>query len=167
MIDLKTFLTFRKAFLFGFLSCVGLLAYALYLQHALWLDPCPLCILQRVAFVGMGVGFVIGALHNPGRRGRLWYAVFIDICGTAGAFLAGRHIWLQNLPADEVPDCGPGLGYMLDNFPLADAFRQVLEGSGECATVDWQFLGLSMPWWTLLWFFGLSALAIFAALRRS
>lgn len=161
-----SFLTFRKAFLLGFLACVGLLAYALYLQYELWLDPCPLCILQRVAFLGMGLVFLIGALHNPARRVRLVYAGVVDLFGMAGAFIAGRHIWLQNLPPDEVPDCGPGLGYMLENFPLADAVRQVFEGSGECATVDWQFLGLSMPWWTLIWYFALSAFAIFVALRR-
>ena len=141
-------------------SCAGLLGYALYVQHAQFLDPCPLCIFQRVAFIWIGVVALALAIHNPGRVGRWVYLVLLLVGGVAGAFIAGRHIWLQNLPPGEVPECGMGLNYMLETMPFADVLGQVLRGSGECAAIDWTFAGLSMPWWTLIWYIVLSAIAV-------
>jgi len=135
-----------------------LLAYALYVQHGMLLQPCPLCILQRVAFAWMGVFALLAALHNPLRRLWRWsYKLLILAGGLAGVLIAGRHLWLQSLPADKVPECGPGLNYMLENFPLGEVWNNILYGSGSCAEVDWQFLGLSMPAWTLLWYVLLAA----------
>ncbi|MEN8107614.1 MAG: disulfide bond formation protein B [Pseudomonadota bacterium] len=139
----------------GFLVCAGVLAYAWYLQFQEGLDPCPLCIFQRVAFIAMGLIFLIAAIHNAGRIGSRVYAVLLMLAGLAGAAVAGRHIWLQSLPPEQVPECGPGLDYMLEVFPLTDALRMAFTGSGECAEVDWVFLGLSMPVWSLLCFIGL------------
>lgn len=156
----------RIWFLFVFLSCAGLLAYALYLQHVDFLDPCPLCIFQRLAFIWMGAFALLATLHNPGRTGKRIYAVLVFLGAAVGAAIAGRHIWLQNLPADLVPDCGPGLSYMLDTFPLLDTLKRVLTGSGSCANVDWSFLGLSMPWWTLIWYVGLGLLTLWFVLRE-
>lgn len=132
------------------LACAGMMAYALYSQHVLLLDPCPLCILQRVAVIAIGLVFLIAALHNPGRVGSRIYAVLGVVCAAAGAAVAGWHVRLQNLPADEVPSCGPGLEYMVENFPLRDVLGMVLKGSGECAEVAWRFLGLTMPTWVLI-----------------
>ena len=134
----------------GFFACAGMMAFALYAQYLLYLDPCPLCIFQRVAVIGMGMVFLIAALHDPAAWGRRVYAALLAVIAAAGAGVAGWHVRLQNLPPDEVPSCGPGLEYMLENFPLADALQMVFKGSGECAEVVWQFLGLSMPAWVLI-----------------
>ena len=144
-----------------------LLAYALYVQHGMLLQPCPLCILQRVAFAWMGVFALLAALHNPRSVGWRWgYNIVIIAGGLAGVLIAGRHLWLQSLAADKVPGCGPGLNYMLDNFPLTEVWNNILYGSGSCAEVDWQFLGLSMPAWTLLWYVLLSAGTLYFSRNR-
>jgi disulfide bond formation protein DsbB len=134
----------------GFLICAGLMSYALYAQYGLQLEPCPLCIFQRVAVVVLAAVFLLAAIHDPGRIGSLLYAALIALAGIAGIAVAGRHVWLQSLPPDKVPACGPGLEFMLDAFPLFEVLEVVLTGSGECASIDWSFLGLSMPVWVLL-----------------
>lgn len=149
------------------LSCAALLAYALYVQHADFLDPCPLCIFQRVAFIWMGVAALAAFAHNPGPKGRWAYTGLIAVGGTGGAFVAGRHIWLQNLPPEQVPECGMGLDYMLDTLPFMEVLGEVFLGSGECATIDWTFLGLSMPAWTLIWYIGLTAVTISVTARAN
>ena len=153
--------------LIGFAACAGLMLYALFAQYALDLEPCPLCIFQRVAVIALGVVFLLAGLHNPGRVGGVIYAVLVSIAAGAGAFVAGRHVWLQNLPPDQVPACGPGLDFMLDAFPLAEVLSMVLSGSGECADVDWAFLGLSMPAWVLICVLALGAYGLYANLRRN
>ena len=155
----------RVLYLGIFVACAALLGYAYYLQHVEYLDPCPLCIFQRIAFVAMGLVALVAALHGPRRTGAWVYTVLVAIGGAAGVFIAGRHLWLQSLPADQVPACGPGLDYMLDQFPLAEVLKQVFTGSGSCATVDWSFIGLSMPAWTLIWYVLLIVVAVFAALQ--
>ena len=122
----------------GALACAGLMAYALYAQYVLQLAPCPLCVFQRLGIIALGVVFLLAAMHNPGKA------------GGAAVGGAGRHVWLQSLPPDKVPACGPGLDFMLDQFPLAEALQMVLSGSGECADVDWSLLGFSMPAWVLI-----------------
>jgi protein dithiol:quinone oxidoreductase len=160
--------SFRAQFLSGFFACAALLAYALYSQYYGGLMPCPLCTFQRGAFILLGLVFLIGALHAPSGQGsRRVYAVFASIAAGLGIAVAGRHVWLQHLPADQVPACGPDLSFMMEAFPLADVLRKVFTGSGECAEVDWTFLGLSMPEWSLIWFVGLAAWAIYAGFRRS
>lgn len=134
----------------GALICAGLMAYALYAQHGLGLDPCPLCIFQRVAVIALGVVFLLAALHPARGTGRRVYGVMIGLTALAGGAVAGRHLWLQSLPPDKVPACGPGLDFIMDAFPLAEALQMVLSGSGECAKADWHFLGVSMPGWVLI-----------------
>ena len=156
----------RVLFLLGFLACAGMMGFALYAQYVLLLDPCPLCIMQRVAVISLGIVFLVAALQNPAGWGRRVYAVLVLLASGSGAAVATRHVWLQNLPPDEVPSCGPGLGYMLDNFPLGDALRMVFTGSGECAEIAWRLLGLSMPSWVLIGMTGLGAYGIWNCLRR-
>lgn len=157
----------RRALNFaGFAICAGLMGFALYAQHVLLLDPCPLCVLQRVATISLGLVFLVAALHHPSAWGRYVYAVLIFLAAGSGAGVAGWHWRLQNLPASEVPACGPGLDYMLDNFPLSEAMQMVFKGSGECADVAWSFLGLSMPAWVLVWMIGLGGAGIWNQLRR-
>lgn len=150
----------------GFLMCAALMGYALYAQHYLMLEPCPLCILQRIAVVGMGLVFLLAALHNPGGVGRFVYALLLVLPMSLGAIVAGRHAWLQMLPEDQVPECGPGLDYMWENFPLADVINMVFRGSGECADVDWQLLGLSMPAWVFIAVIALGSIGIWNNVRR-
>jgi disulfide bond formation protein DsbB len=114
------------------------------------LAPCPLCIFQRIAVILLGAVLLLAALHHPSGRGGKVYAALIGAVAAGGAIVAGRHVWLQHLPPDQVPACGPGLGYIIDSFPLSQAMRMVFTGSGECAVSDWSFLGLSMPAWVLV-----------------
>ncbi|MBY5268915.1 disulfide bond formation protein B [Spiribacter salinus] len=136
--------------------CLGLVVIAVAIEVGLGMEPCPLCIFQRVAFVAMGVVLWLGVVI-PG-----WtVGLLAGGAALAGIALAWRHLWLQSLPADEVPACGPGLDYLVDAFPLAEVVTMVLAGSGECAEVD-RILGVSIPLWTLLAFavLGLAAVVI-------
>lgn len=154
----------RPLFLGAFLVCVALMATALTMQHIMNLEPCPLCVFQRVFVIVLGIVALIAALQDPGLTGRRVYGVLIVVFGVLGMIVAGRHVWLQNLPADRVPECGPGLEYMLEAFPLTEALSLVFRGSGECADVQWVFLGLSIPGWTLVIFtaFTISGLLLIA-----
>lgn len=151
----------------GFLACDLMMAYALYAQYQLLLEPCPLCVFQRVAVIGLGVLFLIAAVHNPRGWGRRVYALLTFLVTGFGAVVAGRHVWLQNLPPSEVPACGPGFGYLMENFPLGEALEKIFKGSGECATIDWLFLGLSMPAWVLIAIVSLGFFGIWNNLRGS
>lgn len=150
----------------GALSCAGMMGFALYAQHILLLDPCPLCILQRIAVIKLGLVFLIAAAHNPGVTGGRIYAALLGLVAVAGSGIAAWHVRLQHLPKDEVPGCGPGFGYIVDNFPLKDAFGLIFKGSGECADVVWRLLGLSMPTWVLIGLLGLGSVGIWNNLRR-
>lgn len=160
--------SFRAQFLTGFALCAALLAYALYVQFGMLMMPCPLCILQRIAFAALGLVFLVGGLHAPkGRLGRAIYGLLAFIPAAAGAGVAARHVWLQSLPPSEVPLCtSMGLDYMIEAVGPMSALAKVLEGSGECAKVDWTFLGVSMPAWTLVWFVGLALGVLWAGFRR-
>lgn len=158
--------TYRTCFLLGFALCFGLLGFALYAEYYLGMAPCPLCVFQRIAFVFMALFFLLGAMHAPRGPGRWTYAVLVLLGAVAGIAVAVRHLWLQSLPPDLVPSCGPGIGYLFDAFPLATMLQKVFSGSGECAAVQ-PILGLPMPAWSLLWFVALGVLAIVAARRRS
>ena len=150
-----------------FLASVVGMAFALYLQHVEHLDPCPLCIFQRIGLMIMGVFALIAALHNPAKRVvRIGYSVLalLGIAWSTG--VAARHVWLQHLPPEDVPACGPGLDYWLDVFPMQEVVQKVLHGSGECAKVDWTLLGWSLPHWSLLFFVVLLALSLWQVFRR-
>jgi disulfide bond formation protein DsbB len=150
----------------GFLACVALLGYAYYLQFAKGLEPCPLCIFQRVAMAATAIAFLVAALHRPAKR---WaahtYGGLIGICALVGAGIAARHVWLQHTPEAKRPACGPGLDFLMNTFAPFEVLQRVLRGSGECGAVDWTFLGLSIPEWTLAWFLGLAAWAVFLSFR--
>lgn len=136
----------------GFVICLGLLGFGYYLEHVTGLEPCPLCLIQRVFFVALGAVFLLAALHNPMGKGSRFYALLILLFAAGGGAVAARQAWLQRLPPEQVPECGPGLNYMLDTFPLTDVIRNVFTGSGECAEVDWTFLGFSIADWALVMF---------------
>lgn len=160
-------LSSRQLFLALFLVCAGLLAYALYLEHFQNLEPCPLCMTQRIFFVLCGLFGLIAALHHPAQTGTRVYAGLIGASAAGGAAIAGRHLWLQSLPPGEAPACGPSLGYMFDTFPLGEAIELLLKGDGNCAEVSWSFLGITMPGWALVWFVAIILLAFVLLFRRS
>lgn len=144
----------------------GLFCAALTLQYVLHEEPCPLCMVQRFIFIGIGLMFLVAALHHPGRVGRWVYSSLIALAALGGVAVASRHIWIQNLPKDQVPACGPGLDYMLENFPMAEVWQELMHGSGECAAKGWTFLTLGIPEWSLLWYVLLGVAALAIALRK-
>ncbi|MFT5501194.1 MAG: disulfide bond formation protein DsbB, partial [Woeseiaceae bacterium] len=144
----------------------GMMAYALYAEHVLMLMPCPLCVFERIATIFLGVIFLGVTLQNPKNWGRRVYAGLLLVAAGAGIGVAGRHVWLQNLPPEEVPSCGPGFDYIIDSFPLSDALSLIFTGSGECASIDWVFLGLSMPAWVLISLLFLGSLGVWNNLRK-
>ena len=150
----------RIWFLLGFIGCFGLLATGAFLQLVEGLEPCPLCISQRIAILVTGIVFLIAAIHNPGRSGIKVYALLGAATALSGGAISTRHIWLQHLPPDQVPECGPGLEYVFQNFPLTETLKLMLSGTGDCAIVDWTLLGLSIPQLTLMAFLMLAALSV-------
>jgi len=140
----------RTGNLLGFLACAGLIGYALYVQYVLGLEPCPLCILQRVAVLVAGALFLVALVHNPADRGARVYGVLIDLTALAGIAIAARHIWIMAQPVGSVAECGASLDYMMAVLPWHEVLAKVLTGSGECAKLDWQLLGLNMPTWVLM-----------------
>jgi disulfide bond formation protein DsbB len=153
-------LTPRIWFFLGFFGCVFLLAMGAYFQFVGGLEPCPLCISQRIGILLTGVVFLIAGLHDPGRAGVKVYAVLGTLAALGGGAVSVRHVWLQHLPPEEVPECGPGLEYVFNNFPLTETLKLMLSGTGDCAKVDWTFWGLSMPAWTLVAFLMLASLSL-------
>ena len=152
----------RRLNLLGVALCLALLAYAWYAQAILHLEPCPLCIFQRVAVAATGVLFLLAALHHPRRWGTPVYGTLLVLAALATMGIAARHLWIQHQPEGAVPACGATLSYMLEVFPLADVIRKVLTGSGECARITWSLLGLSMPGWVLLAASALGGLGAYA-----
>lgn len=153
-------LSSRDCFFLGFWGCVGLLAAGYYFQFVMKLEPCPLCISQRIAIFLAGLCFLTGALHNPGLTGTRRYAVIGTAIALCGGSISARHIWIQHLPPDKVPECGPGLDYVLKNFPLSETIKLMLSGTGDCAKVNWTFMNLSMPTWTLIAFLMMAAFSL-------
>lgn len=156
----------RVLYAIATLVIAGLMAFAFYLQYVKHQDPCPLCMVQRVIFIAMLGLFVLATVQGPKRTGERVYAGLLTLLSLAGIAVASRHIWLQHLPKDQVPACGPGLDYMLDTLPMADVLKQVLHGSGECAVKGWTFLTLGIPEWSLLCYLGLGVWAVAIAVRQ-
>ncbi len=159
MLDLIKFNP-RIWFFLGFVSCVLMLATGAYFQFVEELEPCPLCISQRIAILITGIVFFIAAIHNPGSKGIKIYSILAAVTALLGAGISTRHVWIQNLPPDKVPECGPGLEYVFEHFPLIETIKLMLNGTGDCAEVLWTFLGLSIPGWTLVAFIALANLSL-------
>jgi len=134
----------------GLVACIGALGFALFAQYGLQFTPCHLCIFQRVEVLALGVVFLVAALHDPGVAGARVYGVAIGIVSLATAVTAGRHVWIQMQPPGSVPGCGADLAFMLDVLPVMQVIIKVFKAGGECAKVDFSFLGVSMPGWVLV-----------------
>jgi disulfide bond formation protein DsbB len=159
-------MTARRGNLLGFAACAALLAYAYYAQFVLHLEPCPLCIFQRVGVFSIGVIFLLAASHDPVSWGRRVYALLLAAAALVTIGVALRHLYVQHLPEGSVPACGASLDFMLKVFSLSEVLVKVLTGSGECAKVTWQFLGLAMPAWVLVAAVALGAYGVWNNIRR-
>ena len=157
----------RVLFLGVFLFCCGLMVTGFTLQFAMGLEPCPLCITQRFFIVLAGLTALAACLQNPGEVGTRIYGGAILVAAVAGGSFSGRQLYLQSLPPDQAPACGPSLSYILDTFPLSKAISVLLKGDGNCAEVAWRFLGLSIPGWTLVAFVMIGAAGIYLIASRS
>jgi disulfide bond formation protein DsbB len=156
----------RLANFAGFLACAGLMGYALYAQHVLGLEPCPLCIFQRVGVIALGVVFLVAALHNPRRWGVYVYTALIALAALVTIGVSARHLYVQSLPPGTVPSCGAPLSVLWKFTPKFELIQKVLMGGGECQEVNWSFLGLAMPAWVLISAVILGAWGVYANLRR-
>lgn len=150
----------------GALLCAGLIATALFMQHVMGLNPCYLCIVQRVFVIATGVILLTAVIHKPARRGQRIYALLGGLSAATGAGFSIRQLWLQGLPEDKVPACGPPADYLFDALPIFDAVSMLLRGDGNCAEVQWTLLGISIPGWTLAAFVSLALLCVWQIVRR-
>ena len=155
---LNKILVGRTGYMFGFLACFGLVGLALWIQTQYHLEPCPLCISQRIVFMGLGILFLIAAVVPAFPR---LFATLQVLAATGGAGVAVRHWWIQAHRESMVADCGVGFDYMFENFPLKKALTLVFRGTGDCAAIDWKFLGLTIPQLSLLAFIGLGVFALY------
>jgi len=130
--------------------CVALLAFGLYLQQVVGLEPCPMCIVQRYAMVLVGLSAGLAALLRP-RAAHLTGSALVVLFAGFGAFVAARQSFLQWFPP-EVSSCGRDFYGMIENFPLRRAIPMIFRGSGDCTAVDWTFLGGSIANWSFVWF---------------
>jgi len=155
----------RHCFLLIALACAGLITTALYMEHAMGLVPCYLCIVQRAFVILTGTVALIAYLHNPGRVGSRIYGSLAAISAFTGSGFSIRQLWLQSLPEDQVPACGPSADYLMETFAVGDWLPLLLRGDGNCAKVDWTFLGLSIAGWMLIMFVGLGLFALWQVFR--
>lgn len=153
-VKLQTLLSTRNLLLLMWVSTILLIATALYMQYVMYLIPCALCMTQRVFIVAIGVVALVAWLHKAKTLGIRLYSGIGMLLAIIGGGFSSRHIWLQNLPEELVPTCGPSLGYLIETVPLMEALSLLLQGDGNCAEVSWTFLGLTIPGWTLICFIG-------------
>ncbi len=153
----------RSGYWLGFLASFGLVAFALYIQTKDNLEPCPLCISQRIAYMGLGLLFLIAAIHNPGKTGRKLYGILHLAAAATGAVIASRHIWIQANPDKVMAECGAGFDYIFKNFPFKKAIDLVFKGTGECTSIDWTLFDLTIPQLSLICFIALGIYAVYLA----
>ncbi len=155
----------RAGYFLGFIGSFGLVGLALVIQTKYHLEPCPLCISQRMVFMGLGLIFLAAAIQKPMQLGRKVYALLLVLTSLGGAGVAIRHWYLQAHRDTMIADCGVGFDYMFDNFPLQKALTLVFRGTGDCAAIDWTFLGLSLPQLALINFIGFAVYALYLIKR--
>lgn len=146
------FLKGKTGYLLGFVACFTIVAVALLIQTQYNLEPCPLCISQRIVFMGLGFLFLISAFISPVSKLKIVLTVLQVLVAIGGAGVAIRHWYLQANKESMIADCGVGFDYMFENFPLEKAFKLLFRGTGDCAAIDWTFLGLTLPQLALMSF---------------
>ena len=158
---------FRGQFIFGFAVCAVILGIGLYMEFVMGLDPCMLCMGQRFVYLGMAFVFMLAALHNPYFGGHRRYGFLLFLLSLLGLGASGRQLYLQSLPADLVPACGPSFSYMVDAFPLVEVIITMFKGSGSCAEIQWTFLSLSIAGWSFVLFSFLTLYCLRLSLVRT
>jgi disulfide bond formation protein DsbB len=133
----------------GAAACSGMFAFALYTQYFENLEPCPLCIFQRITVVALGLAFLAAAIHNPRGRGAWLHVGLIGVAALVTIGVAGRHLYIQSQPAGSIPACGAPLNVLMQMFHTWQVVVKVLHAGGECAVVNWTLWGVSMPGWVL------------------
>lgn len=163
-----TSLLFSARGLFGLMAAAsaGLMGFAMYLQEVVGEHPCPLCITQRIFVMAVGLFALVAAIHNPGVTGRRVWSALTALAALIGGIVAARHVWIQHMPEDQAPACGPDLAYMFENFPFQHAVKLLFMGDGNCAEVGWTLLGFSIPEWTLVAFFGFVVVSLVQFFRK-
>ncbi|MFJ5445599.1 disulfide bond formation protein B [Methylobacillus methanolivorans] len=156
----------RRGYFLGFIASFGLVALALVIQQQYNLEPCPLCISQRIAFMALGLLFLMAALHNPGSMGRKVYGLLHVAAAVTGIGIAARHIWIQANPDKVMAECGAGFDYIMETFPLKKALDLIFKGTGECSAIDWTLFGLTIPQLSLIAFAGLGLFAVLLAFQK-
>ncbi len=159
----------RQINLYLFLFCVTMMGIAYYMQYSMHLEPCPLCIMQRVFFTAAGLVALAGFFHNPRAKGLRIYGGLTTLMALAGSGFALRQIYLQSLPEDQIPQCLPSISYMLESdFPLSEVLSALFQGDGNCAEIQWvdPVLGLGIPQWALVGFAMLVATGLSQILRK-
>lgn len=156
----------RRGYFLGFIASFGLVALALIIQQQYNLEPCPLCISQRIAFMALGLLFLMAALHNPGGLGRKVYGLLHVVAAVTGIGIAARHIWIQANPDKVMAECGAGFDYIMETFPLKKALDLIFKGTGECSAIDWTLFGLTIPQLSLIAFAGLGLFAVLLAFQK-
>jgi len=164
--SLSRFFGGRTGYFLGFLASFGFVAYGLYIQQKYSLEPCPLCIFQRIAFLVMGGFFLLSALHNPGTAGRKVYGLLHFATAIEGIGIAVRHIWIQANPEKVMAECGAGFDYIFETFPLKKALDLVFKGTGECSSIYWTMFGMTIPQLSLIAFIGLAIYAVWLAFLK-
>ena len=150
------------------LGCVGLMMVAVfYFQNYVGLEPCYLCITQRAFVIAVGLICAMAALHNPSTKGQRLYAGLYVSAAMGGGFFSIKQLWLQSLPEEKVPACGPPADYLFEAFSAYDAISMLLRGDGNCAEIQWQLLGLSMPGWLLVAFIGFIGVGVMQFYRKA
>ncbi len=156
----------RTGYFLGFIASFGLVGLALFIQQKYNLDPCPLCISQRIAFMVLGGLFLLAVLHGPKGKWRIAHGVLQVAATMVGAAIASRHIWIQAHPEEVMEECGAGFDFMVENFPASQTIQLIFNGSGECAKIDWTLFGLTIPQLSLMAFAGLAVYAVILAVKK-
>ena len=142
----------RPLMLLGFIITASLFGTAMYMQHVMYLDPCPLCIVTRVIILILAVLFLINLLINPIKLGRRFSGILFTLTSLAGVIVSGRHSWLQIYPPESEGSCGPGLNHWIDNLPAQEVLQKVFKGTAECSAESLNIIGLTIPNWNLVFF---------------
>lgn len=156
----------RIPYFLGAAASFGLVGLAIFLQVRNNLDPCPLCISQRIAFMALGVTFLLAALHNPAGLWRKLHGLLQLGAAVTGATVAARHIWVQAHPGQTMSECGVGFDYMIHQFPMSKAVRLIFQGTGECSVIDWTLFGITIPELSLIAFITMGIYAIVLAFAK-
>ena len=156
----------KSGYLMGFVACFGIVISALVIQTVYKLEPCPLCITPRMFFMGLGVLFLMGAFIKPATLLKKIFTVLQVLTALGGAGWAMRHWYLQANKESMIADCGVGFDYMFENFPLKKMFTLIFKGTGDCAAIDWTFLGLTLPQLGLISFAGLGVYAVWLGFKK-